>query len=125
MFRPKELHCSLDSQSLHCVNVGTAAIVPDSRITLGILIGQGRALRFQDGTARIVLRSYQVNGALLSVRFLLEYAANISIRRIRNGSPLLPPTGEKPIKSLTAGFDAGVGGDDTTVLIKPQPSATL
>jgi len=29
------------------------------------------------------------------------------------------------MKSLPAGFEAGVGGDDTTVLIKPQPSATL
>jgi hypothetical protein len=75
----EQLLGAIDGKLLGDVDELAAAVVAASGITLGILVGENRALRFENGAADDVLGSDQLEVVLLPLRLLAQHASNLRI----------------------------------------------
>ena len=72
MLSPEQGAGPLLGQRLDLVDELTAAVVALPRGPLGVLVGEPRAHRLQDGGAGHVLRGNQLQGVLLAIQLRLQ-----------------------------------------------------
>ncbi len=77
--RPKKLLCAFDRQSFDLVDELATAVVPLSRVSLGVLVRQDAANRFQHRRADEVLRGDQLDAVTLAAFFAGDRPGNLGI----------------------------------------------
>ena len=77
--RAEQLLQPVDGQLLHLVHHLAAAVVPLARVPLGVLVGERRAHRVDDGAAREVLARDELEAVLLPAQFLVDQARDDGI----------------------------------------------
>ena len=72
---------ALDSQALHLIDELAAAVIALARIAFGVLVGEHRSLRFEHGTADVVLGGDHLQAVLLARELLLGRGIHTRDRR--------------------------------------------
>ena len=80
VFRLEQLAGAVDRELLGDVDVLAAAVITFAGITLGILVGQQRALRFEHARTRVILGSNQLDMVLLPLRLAGERRRQFGIK---------------------------------------------
>ena len=65
------LECALLAQQLNGVDVLVTAVVAGAGVTLGVLVGHGRAKSVEDGAGGDILRGDEEDGLALALNFHL------------------------------------------------------
>ena len=76
---------ALASELLGDIDVGTSAIVASSRISLGVLIGQHRSGRFENGTRNNVFRRDKLDLILLTRELALNRRVELRVHITQGG----------------------------------------
>ena len=92
VFDAEQLLGAVDGKLLGDVDELAAAVVAAAGVALGVLVGERRALRFEDTAAGVVLRRNQDDVAPLSVGLLLDGSRNLGVSFGQNAH-VAPPTG--------------------------------
>ena len=111
----EELLRAGDRQLLGHVHVLAAAVVAPARVALGVLVGEHRALRVEDGLGHEVLRGDHLQGGLLAARLVLEHLGDL---RVHLGDGLGEVVGRQIAHS-------GHGTSATAVALDPGRRAGL